>query len=121
MLLKYVNSDIPALKSQMNPDNNVRINYAVNEFSCQKSDSPPCIVMNLQYYAYHCKSYDIYATKHFEPDEGIFIKYFLEYLNSHKEEIFREMVRLISKDVATLKNEVLNDISELEKELKSED
>lgn len=120
LFLKYANEDIPMLRSGVSPDNNASTSVAVNEFNCQKSNNLPCIEMNLRYYAYHYKSYDIYATNHFKPNKNIFIKYFLEYINIHKEQIFREMAKLMSKDIATLKDEVLNDISELEKELKSE-
>ena len=108
-LKKFINVRLPEIKRRLN---DYKDELDKHDDGFIKGESIQSFNIHLSYRSYSGQegSSDTYSD--FAPDNAIFSKYFLEYLNNHTKEIFNEMADRMKEDAILEKNKALQELDD---------
>lgn len=106
-LKNFINVRLPEIKRRCN-DYKDDLNKHDDGFIEGESIQSFNIHLSYRSYSGHKDQSDTYSD--FAPDNAIFAKYFLEYLNNHTKEIFNEMADRMKEDAILEKNKALEEL-----------
>lgn len=106
-LKKFINVRLPEIKRKYY-DNKDELDKHYDGF--KEGESIQSFNIHLSYQSFSGAKSQSETYSDFSPDNAIFAKYFLEYLNNHTKEIFNEMADRMKEDAILEKNKALQEL-----------
>lgn len=116
LLSKYINEDLYKMIEHQHPFENISHPRAVfTDYSCEQASIPIEVYYNSSHFL---NSSGAVLHKNLLMDEDVFKKYFIKYLNKHRDEILLNMVGLMDEEIKGQSRLALMDLRSLESEIK---